>query len=1015
MGLLRLTDSAGYSAAVSSLASLSPRNNDDASRQAIGLAMAGLDISGSANDLLASQNLEILSPAIASYPGRGWGLADGFGSSTIDSALVLRALKSAGKQAGLAVVKETLAASATSSPRGFNVPPGSSSLVLAVRSLSGSVRFTLTYPGGISYYLDLTTGQVPTSIAFPLTNGVLTFTVQNLAGTAATYTAEAGFYDAGGFDTFRITTPLTYLGLAQNADGGWGIGPGEDSHLMITAEVARSLAAWGGTFGPQQALLAAKAWLLARENADGGFSSVTNSSNIPETGLAMLAILAIDPTTPLTGAANYLRNAQKPNGSWGNNPFQTALTMQAIQLRPVVSGIPGQSIVSPYAFAPVALDSYVHDPDNSTNEMSWSVSGNVLLSVNISNRIALISYVSSNNPSISEELVFVATDPNGLSGSASATFTVSSNRPPIVGPIPGQSVGAPQAFAAINLDNYVSDPDETPSQMSWTVTGNTQLVVSVSNRVARISYDTNTSGTISEQLTFRAVDVAGLSGSATATFSVAPDQPPVVSAIPGQTVTAPYAFSPINLDNYVADPDNPDNQIAWQVAGASRVSVTLSNRVAYLTYAANPATNFTEQLTFIAADPVGKMASNTTTFVVNSNRPPIVTGIPSQTVRVTNAFAPVILDNYVTDTSETAAQMVWQVTGTNKLSVTLSNRVAFVSYPQNLNSNVSELLTFRATDPYGLFGSASALFTASSNQPPVVSGIPGQSIYVPYAFAPINLDNYVNDPDDPAAQLSWQISGGTKLTATLSNHVAFIAYPLNTSSNLTENLTFKATDPLGAFGTMTVGFTVNSNRAPVVSAIPGQTNLVPVPFAPINLDNYVSDPGDSPTQMVWTVTGNTNLSVSISANRVATITYNTQTTNSISELLTFKATDPLGLFGTNSTRFAVTYIPPDYVIARGGSITDNRIFSTSTNAWNAYQEIETVITNNPAPAVTYTDLGSADLPPNRVQMNYRLSAAGNAVLGTYPISIEYKIYDANTNLLGPLTNNYFLFRVKVTQ
>lgn len=912
------TGTPSFAAGVSALASLSPRNNDDASRQAIALALAGWDVSASAANLLGSQNLEIFDLLNTNYPGRGWGLAAGFGNSTLDTALVLRALKAAGQAGGISVVRETLAASATSPARSLNLPAASSNLGLEVRNLTGNARFTLTYADGTSYYANLGPTQTPVFYGFPITTGMVAFTVQNLTGSPATYTAEVGFTGPDGFDAFRITTALTYLGLAQNADGGWGIMPGRDSQLMVTAEVVRSLVAWGQAFGPQTILQSAKAWLLARIHLDGGFSSVsTNASNIPETGLAVLAILAVDPTTSLGLTAGYLGSTQLPDGSWGSNPWQTALAVQAMRMPPVVSTIPGQSVICPYSFAPITLDGFVQDPDNPASQMRWSVSGNTRLSVNFASRVAYITYNSSNNPTISEQLTFVATDPSGLSSSATATFVVSSNHPPVVGPIPGQSVGAPQPFAPIYLDNYVTDPDETTNQLAWTITGNTQLVVSVSNRIVTITYPTNITTAITEQLTFTATDPAGLSGTATTNFSAAPDQPPVVHTIPPQTVAAPYAFAPIILDNYVTDPDNSPNQLGWQVTNNLRLEVTLSNRVAFLRYTPNPSTNFTELLTFIATDPVGKSGSNT------------------------------------------------------------------------------------------------VLFTVNSNQPPVVSSIPGQSIYVPYAFAPINLDSYVSNPDEPASQMSWGFTGNVKLTVTLSNRVAYITYPPNTSSDFTEVLTFTATDPVGLSGSASASFTVNSNRPPVVSQIPGQTNQVPVPFAAIHLDNYVSDPGDSPSQMTWTITGNTNFTVTTN-NRIATITYSADTTNTITERLTFTATDPWGLSGSNSVWFSAYAIPPDYVIPRGGSVTDHRVFSTSPESWYAYWYVTNTLYNWPSGYLIYTTNGITDLPPVSVQVNYIIRATTNAVVGTYPVQIVYGLEDEFFNPLGPLTNNVYNFRIKIT-
>ncbi len=91
---------------------------------------------------------------------------------------------------------------------------------------------------------------------------------------------------------------------------------------------------------------------------------------------------------------------------------------------PVVSGIPNQMISAGGSSAPIYLDNYVTDPDNSLSLLSWTYSGNVALSVSIDqNRVAT---VSSPNPvwSGSELIVFKATDPWGQSSSCPAVFTV---------------------------------------------------------------------------------------------------------------------------------------------------------------------------------------------------------------------------------------------------------------------------------------------------------------------------------------------------------------------------------------------------------------------------------------------------------------------------------------------------------------------------------------------------------------------------------------------------------------
>ncbi len=100
---------------------------------------------------------------------------------------------------------------------------------------------------------------------------------------------------------------------------------------------------------------------------------------------------------------------------------------------------------------------------------------------------------------------------------------------------------------------------------------------------------------------------------------------------------------------------------------------------------------------------------------------------------------------------------------------------------------------------------------------------------------------------------------------------------------------------------MRINLTLAPNVAPVVSNIPDQVIQEPASFTTIALDDYVTDATDGDSLITWTYSGNTQLTVSISPSRVATITYPAGWTGS--EVITFRATDPGGLFSTDSAMF----------------------------------------------------------------------------------------------------------------
>jgi hypothetical protein len=101
------------------------------------------------------------------------------------------------------------------------------------------------------------------------------------------------------------------------------------------------------------------------------------------------------------------------------------------------------------------------------------------------------------------------------------------------------------------------------------------------------------------------------------------------------------------------------------------------------------------------------------------------------------------------------------------------------------------------------------------------------------------------------------------------------------------------------------------NESLVVGDIPDQSVLEGSVFMDIVLDNYVSDPDHSDSLLVWSYSGNSELMVSIDADRIARVGIPDTNWNG-SEMITFSVTDPGGLWDSDSARFTVTGVndPP---------------------------------------------------------------------------------------------------------
>ncbi|PIE79840.1 MAG: hypothetical protein CSA15_02560, partial [Candidatus Delongbacteria bacterium] len=92
------------------------------------------------------------------------------------------------------------------------------------------------------------------------------------------------------------------------------------------------------------------------------------------------------------------------------------------------------------------------------------------------------------------------------------------NQPPSVSDILDQTINKGEQFSTINLDDYVSDPDNDDSEIVWSYGGNSNLSITIVDRVAAITYPNNWFG--SETITFTAEDPNGLSDSDIVTFTV---------------------------------------------------------------------------------------------------------------------------------------------------------------------------------------------------------------------------------------------------------------------------------------------------------------------------------------------------------------------------------------------------------------------------------------------------------------------------------------------------------------
>ncbi len=137
-------------------------------------------------------------------------------------------------------------------------------------------------------------------------------------------------------DATVLYQAINFLTTNQNSDGGWGFTSNDPGNAYVTSIVLRTLSQYNSTFQIQPSITKAAAFLLAKQaqNNDGGFGS--SPSTVYETALSLMALvesgqgIGQDLILPLQNAINYLTSTQSSNGSWNDDPYSTALALQAL-------------------------------------------------------------------------------------------------------------------------------------------------------------------------------------------------------------------------------------------------------------------------------------------------------------------------------------------------------------------------------------------------------------------------------------------------------------------------------------------------------------------------------------------------------------------------------------------------------------------------------------------------------------------------------------------------------------
>ena len=501
-----------------------------------------------------------------------------------------------------------------------------------------------------------------------------------------------------------------------------------------------------------------------------------------------------------------------------------------------------------------------------------------------------ITYTPNSNYTGADSFTYTVT-----SGGVTETATVSLNvtpvndAPTVEGVIADQTLNEDFASYTIDLNAAFADVETADSLLVYGVSGNTNINVSIASGIATITPTADWNG--SETLTFTATDAGGLSVSQVVGFAVtAVDDIADDAAVAVVEDTATIITVLVN-DSFEGTPVIT----ATSTPGNGSVVINGGNTITY-----TPNSNYTGADSFTYTVTSGGVTETATVSlnVTPVNDAPTVEGvIADQTLNEDFASYTIDLNAAFADVETADSLLVYGVSGNTNINVSIASGIATITPTADWNG--SETLTFTATDAGGLSVSQVVGFAVTA-----VDDIADDAAVAVVEDTATIITVLVNDSFEGTPVITATSTPGNG--SVVINGGNTITYTPNSNYTGADSFTYTVTSG-GVTETATVSLNVTPvNDAPTVEGvIADQTLNEDFASYTIDLNAAFADVETADSLLVYGVSGNTNINVSI-ASGIATITPTADWNGS--ETLTFTATDAGGLSVSQVVGFAVTAV-----------------------------------------------------------------------------------------------------------
>ncbi|WP_423229647.1 tandem-95 repeat protein, partial [Vibrio parahaemolyticus] len=505
----------------------------------------------------------------------------------------------------------------------------------------------------------------------------------------------------------------------------------------------------------------------------------------------------------------------------------------------------------------------VRDTDTSEDQLTVSLENNsngyfVLVGDEVKLTQAGVDAVNNDELNL-KDLTISASVSDGVNPTANDSDSLIvirvNDAPTVENAIAEQELSEDFATYTIDLNDAFKDSD---SALNFSVSGNSNVLVSIENGIATISPTADWNG--SETLTFTATDPSGESISQTVNFTVAP-----VADIVADKATVvedtPTIIKVLGNDTFEGD----DKVVSLDTNNGPANGTVSVNPDGSVTYTPNDNYHGTDSFTYIVTS--GGVSESTTVSVdvTPVNDAPVA----KDDTAITDEDTPVTIDVLPNDTDIDGDKLSIQsasVPETQGKVEIVDGKLVFTP-AENFHGDAE--ITYTITDG-ALTDQATVNVTVNAvNDTPVVeSSIADQTLAEDFTPYTIDLNTAFSDVDNVDGELTFSVSGNSNIQVAIVNGIA--TFTPTADWNGSEALTFTATDPSGESVSQTVNFTV----APVADIVADSARVVEDTPTIIKVLGNDTFEGDDKVVSLDTNNGPANGTVSVNPDGSVTYTPN---------------------------------------------------------------------------------------------------------------------------------------------